>query len=171
MKGIRLLQVAALATAIGACAPAGSGSKMSDSATAASDLVAVTGVRDSYAAAFKAGDAAAVAALYTSDGLSQTNEQPTAVGMEAITAANKALFDNYTIQAMTLTPVKTEVSGNLAYDIGTFAFVAAPKAKGDTLKSQGRYIVVLRKQPDGSWKAISDLDNVSAPPAMPPGKK
>ena len=171
MKRIRLLQVAAVATAIGACAPAGSGSKMADSATTASDMAAVNGLRDTFAAAFKAGDAAAVAALYTSDGLSQTNQQPTAMGLEGITAANKGLFDSYTIQSFVLTPVKTEVSGNLAYDIGTFSWVAAPKAKGDTLKAQGRYMVVLRKQPDGSWKAISDIDNVSAPPAMPPAKK
>jgi uncharacterized protein (TIGR02246 family) len=173
MKGIGLLVVAAAAIGIGACAPAGSGSKMSDSTTMASDLAAVNKMRDDYAAAFKAGDAAAVAALYTSDGFSQGNEQPTGMGKEGIAAGNKALFDNYTIQSVTLTPVKTEVSGTLGYDIGTYAFVAAPKAKGDTLKAQGRYVVVLRKQPDGSWKAIADMDNVVAPPMAPapPGKK
>ena len=171
MKGIRLLQLAAVATAIGACAPAGSGSKMADSSNAANDLAAVATMRDAYAAAFRSGDPAAVAALYVSDGLSQTNEQPTASGPEGITAAYKGLFDAYTIQSMSLTPVKTETSGTLAYDIGTYAFVGIPKAKGDTLKAQGRYIVVMRKQPDGTYKGIADLDNVTAPPAMPPGKK
>jgi uncharacterized protein (TIGR02246 family) len=173
MKGIRLLLVAAVATAIGACAPAASSNKMADSTTAANDLAAVSKMRENYAAAFKAGDAAAVAALYVSDGFSQTNMMPTAVGSAAMTTANKAFFDQYAIQSMALTPVKTEVSGNLAYDIGTYAFVGAPKAKGDTLKAEGRYVVVMRKQADGSWKAIADMDNVSAPPPAPKpaGKK
>jgi ketosteroid isomerase-like protein len=171
MRGIRLLQVAAVATAICACAPAGSASKGADSTTMAADQAALNKVRDDFAADFKAGDAAALAALYTSDGLSQGNMQPTATGTDAITTAYKGTFDPYTIVSMSLTPVKSEISGNLAYDIGTFSFVGVPKTKGDTLKASGRYMVVLRKLPDGTWKAVADMDNLSAPPPMPPAKK
>ena len=165
-----ILLVAGATIAIAACAPS-SGGKGSDSATVTRDMAAVGKVRDAWTAAFKAGDAAGIAALYASDGLSQGNMQPTAAGPAGIAAANKAIFDQYTIQSVTLTAVKTEVSGNLGYDIGTFSFVGAPKAKGDTLKGEGRYVVLLRKENDSTWKLIADMDNVSAPPAPPAAAK
>ena len=159
--------------AVAACAPA-SGAAKPDSATAAADQQAIGKVRDAYAAAFKAGDASAIAALYTSDGLTQPNNQPTASGTAGITASVKASFDQLNIVSFTLTPVKTEASGNLGYDIGTYAFTATPKPKGDTIKAEGRYVVILRKGDDGTWKAVADMDNLPmmppAPAAPPKGK-
>jgi ketosteroid isomerase-like protein len=99
--------------------------------------------------------------------------QPTATGTAGITAGLKGLFDQYTISDVTISPLKTDVEGTLAYDIGTFRFTGVPKARGDTLKSEGRYTVILRKQTDGTWRIISDMDNTAAPlmPPAPPGKK
>jgi ketosteroid isomerase-like protein len=154
-----------------ACAPA-SGAGKPDSATTAADMAAVGTARDAFAAAFKAGDIAAITALYTTDGLTQSNNQPTGTGPAGIAASYKGFFDQMTVTAFTLTPVKTEVSGNLGYDIGTFTFAATPKPKGDTIKAEGRYVVVLRKGADGTWKTIADMDNLpTAPPPMPPAPK
>jgi ketosteroid isomerase-like protein len=159
--------LSALALAgIAACAPA-SGAGKPDSAAMAADLQGIAKVRDGFAAAFKAGDVAAVSALYTSDGLTQPNNQPTGSGPAGVTASFKAFFDQFNITAFTLTPVKTEASGNLGYDIGTYSFTATPKPKGDTVKIDGRYVVVLRKNADGTWNAIADMDNVPTMPPMP----
>ncbi len=157
--------------AVAACAPA-SGAAKPDSATAAADQQAIGKLRDAFAAAFKAGDVAAVAALYTSDGLTQPNNQPTGTGPAGLAASYKAFFDQFNFTSFTLTPVKTEASGNVGYDIGTYAWVATPKPKGDTIKAEGRYVVVLRKGDDGTWKAIADMDNITtAPPPAPPAPK
>lgn len=169
MTNHRLLATVLAVVTLSACAGAGTGgSKATDSATAQSDLQAVNAVRDAYAAAFKAGDATALAALYTSDALSQPNMQPTSTGADGIAAGYKGFFDAYTIADFALTGTKTEVSGNLGYDLGTFRLIGVPKAKGDTLKSEGRYVVVLRKQGDGAWKLVTDIDNVTAPMSPPP---
>jgi ketosteroid isomerase-like protein len=153
---------------IAACAPA-NGAGKPDSATAAADLQGIGKERDAFAAAFKAGDVAAVTALYTSDGLTQPNFAATGTGASGLAAAYKGFFDQFNgITSFVLTPVKTEVSGNLAYDIGTYTFTAAPKTKGDAIKGDGRYIVVMRKGADGTWKTIADMDNLTAPPAPPP---
>ena len=144
------------------------GAKQNDSASSQNDMAEVAKARDAFVAGFKSGDPAAVAGLYTADGMSQTNMQPTGQGTDGITAAYKGLFDAYTITEMTITPVKTETSGDLAYDVGTFRFTGVPKAGGDTLKADGRYVVVLRKQADGSYKAILDMDNVASAPPPPP---
>ena len=169
-RSSRLLSLVFLVAAA-ACAPA-SGAAKPDSATTAADMQAIGKARDAFAAAFKASDVAAITALYTSDGLTQTNNQPTGTGPAGITAAYKGTFDQLNIVAINLTPVKTEVSGNLGYDIGTYTLVATPKPKGDTIKADGRYVVVLRKGADGTWKTIADMDNLPmAPPPMPPAPK
>jgi ketosteroid isomerase-like protein len=153
--------------AVSACAPAGGA--RSDSASTAADVQAIGKVRDAYAAAFKAGDVAGISAMYTSDGLTQPNNQPTGTGAAGITASYTGFFGHYNVVSFTLTPVKTEASGNLGYDIGTYTFVATPKPNGDTLKAEGRYVVLLRKGADGTWKAIADMDNLpTAPPMAPP---
>ena len=168
-RSSRLLSLVSLIAAA-ACAPA-SGAAKPDSATTAADMQAIGKVRDSFAAAFKAGDVAAITAMYTSDGFTQTNKQPTGTGPAGLTAAYKGTFDQLNIVAFALTPVKTEASGTLGYDIGTYSLVATPKLKGDTIKEEGRYVVVLRKGADGTWKTIADMDNVpTAPPPMPAPK-
>jgi len=152
---------------IGASACAATGGGKSDSASTAADVAAIAKMRDTYAATFKSGDVAAISALYTSDGLTQPNNQPTGTGPAGIAASYTAFFSQFNVVSFTLTGVKTEASGNLGYDIGTYSFVATPKPKGDTIKVDGRYVVVLRKGADGSWKAIADMDNVPTMPPMP----
>jgi ketosteroid isomerase-like protein len=157
--------------AVAACTPAGGAGKP-DSATMAADLQAIGKVRDSFAASFKAGDVAALTALYVSDGLTQPDNQPTGTGSAGIADSFKKFFDQFNITTFALTPVKTEVSGDLGYDIGTYAFTATMKPKGDTAKTEGRYVVVLRKGTDGTWKAIADMDNLpTMPPPPPPAPK
>ena len=66
-RSISLLSLVSLVAAA-ACAPA-SGAGKPDSATTAADMAAIGKARDAFAAAFKAGDIAAITALYTTDGL------------------------------------------------------------------------------------------------------
>lgn len=169
MMNRRLLATVLAVLALSACAGTGAGgTKAGDSAAAQDDLQAVNRFRDTFTATFKSGDPTALAALYTADGMSQPNMQPTTTGTDGIAAGYKGLFDAYTIADIAINGTKTEVSGNLAYDIGTYHFTAVPKAKGDTMKAEGRYVVVLRKGPDGAWKLVTDIDNVTAPMSPPP---
>jgi uncharacterized protein (TIGR02246 family) len=153
--------------AVAACSPA-SGAGKPDSAATAADLQAIGKIRDAYATAFKAGDAAAVTGLYTTDGFTQTNNQPTGMGQAGIAATLKSFWDQFNVASFTLTPVKTEASGNLGYDIGTYTLTMTPKPKGDTIKTDGRYVVILRKGADGTWKVIADMDNTTTMPPAPP---
>ena len=166
MRRSNRMTLAIFLVAAAACTPAG-GANKPDSATMAADLQGIAKVRDAFAAAFKAGDVAAVSALYTTDGLTQPNNQPTGTGPAGISASFKGFFDQFAITDFTLTPVKTEASGTLGYDIGTYSFTATMKPKGEPVKIDGRYVVVLRKGDDGTWKAIADMDNVPTMPAMP----
>jgi uncharacterized protein (TIGR02246 family) len=58
----------------------------------------------------------------------------------------------------TATSVEVARSGDLAYEYGTYDLVTEEK-KGKPTDEKGKYLVVWKKQPDGSWKAAVDIDN------------
>ncbi len=49
------------------------------------------------------------------------------------------------------------VSGDLAYAVGPYGSRQGPKAGGPMIVVDGRYLTVLRRQPDGSWKIYRDF--------------
>lgn len=134
------------------------------------DLSAISSVRDSFIAAFNANDAEMVANIYSDDAVVMGGGQPTAQGRQAIVDSNKALFDQFAAKIL-VTPDFTDVSGDIAYDRGTFAMELTPKAGGPAVTNEGRYLVVLQRQADGSWKVTNDMDNSAMAPApVPDGK-
>jgi uncharacterized protein (TIGR02246 family) len=61
---------------------------------------------------------------------------------------------------------KTEdvmVGGDLAVETGTFEGTFQPKG-GKEMKDKGKYVVVWKRQADGSWKIVRDVANSDAPP-------
>jgi len=49
-------------------------------------------------------------------------------------------------------------SGDIAYETGAYVFVTTDK-KGKSSDAKGKYVVVWKKQNDGSWKVVVDTDN------------
>jgi uncharacterized protein (TIGR02246 family) len=56
------------------------------------------------------------------------------------------------------TYVEVARSGDLAYETGTYSLVTEAK-KGKPTEEKGKYVVVWKKQPGGSWKAVADIYN------------
>ncbi len=54
--------------------------------------------------------------------------------------------------------VEVARSGDLAYETGTYDFVSTDK-KGKSNDEKGKFVVVWKKQSDGSWKVVVDIDN------------
>jgi uncharacterized protein (TIGR02246 family) len=135
------------------------------------DKEAVEKIRDTFTEAFNANDPAKVAGIYSENAVMMNNGQPTAQGRAAIAEWNKMVFDQFKGK-ITLNPQNTKVSGDLAFDEGTFATVMTPKAgNGPSITDEGRYVVILQREKDG-WKVIEDIGNVSkvAPAPEPPKK-
>jgi len=134
------------------------------------DKEAVEKIRDTFIDAFNANDPAKVAGIYSEKAVMMNNGQPTAQGRAAIAELNKTVFDQFNGK-ITLNPQNTKVSGDLAFDEGTFTTVMTPKAGGLPITDEGRYVVILQRETDG-WKVIEDIGNVSkvAPAPEPPKK-
>jgi len=127
------------------------------------DRAAVTEVRTKYQAAYNAGDAAAIAALFGDDAVSLPDHHGPLQGRGAILKYFQDTFAQYNA-AMTIVPGDTDVSGSLAHEHGTYTIKVTPKAGGDTVADDGKYVMILKRGPDGAWKIHHDMDNSNRMP-------
>jgi uncharacterized protein (TIGR02246 family) len=105
-----------------------------------------------------------IAAHYTDDGNVMIPNSPMMTGKDAIGKALKeAMADpNW---SLALQPVQVEVSrsGDLGYTRGTYVLTATDPASKKAVTEKGRFVTIFRKQADGSWKAVQDINNADAP--------
>jgi uncharacterized protein (TIGR02246 family) len=106
--------------------------------------------RSKYLAAENAGDAAALAALYTGDGVYMPSNMPAASGTAAIQAYYEQVFAQMTAQG-SATPAGIDVAGDWAIERGSFKTTLTPKAGGAPMEDTGKYVVVGKKTGTG-WK-------------------
>jgi len=151
----------ALAVSLGsACrpAPGDSGAPL-----AAADLAAIRATDSAFTTAMGAGDAAGVAALYLPDARLLPPNAPRIEGREAIQRFWGGFVDAYQLK-ITVTSDEVEGRGDLAYARGRFTLDATPKAAGAApLHDEGKFLVVLRRQPDGSWRYVVDMYSSDLP--------
>jgi ketosteroid isomerase-like protein len=64
------------------------------------------------------------------------------------------------LKDLTLDTTSIEVCGDMAYGIGQFRMAVEPPG-GPRSEQAGKYLVVYRKQPDSTWKAVADMFNAN----------
>ena len=156
----RSITLAACAAAVAGCMASGPKSDP------AADKAALEKVRADYAAAFNSGDATKLGSLFASDGNSMNNAAPTAKGPQGVESLTKGMLAQAASQNVVINSEGLEISGDVAYDHGTYKTPVPPKA-GPAMVEDGRFLVVLRRQADGSWKIVDAMGNTATPPAMP----
>ena len=124
---------------------------------------AIVAVADQYVKASLAGDAKAIAALYTDDAVEMPPNAPPVKGRAAIQQMYEGQFKGVKIGTFTLTHIDSRSSGDAGYDVGTYRQSLTP-AGGAEVKDTGKYVVVL-KRVSGSWKVAYAIYNSDLPPA------
>ena len=112
---------------------------------------------EQFAAAFAAGDAAAVAALYTDDGMLLPPNGDFVSGRAAIQGFWRAVM-GMGVASAKLTVVEAESIGDTAWEVGRYNLYTAA---GDAI-DEGKYIVVW-KRTEAGWRLHRDIWNSSRP--------
>lgn len=109
-------------------------------------------------------DADRIAAHYTDDGNVMIPNSPMMTGKDAISKAMKEAFADPN-WSLALQPVQVEVSrsGDLGYTRGTYVLTATDPANKKAVTEKGRFVTIFRKEANGSWKAVQDINNADAP--------
>lgn len=136
------------------------------------DDPAIAKVRSAYQTAVGAQDGAALAKLYTPDGVEMPPNAPAAKGRAAIEAFHKAFGQQWMMHGMTITATETKVIGDTAYDVGTYKQSLMAQKTGAMVEDKGKYIVLLKKDAAGAWLISHAIYNSDNPlPAAAPAKK
>ena len=109
-----------------------------------------------YERAWRAGDAAALAALFAEDGFVLQGGRPPVRGRAAIQAAYAGQGGG----PLRLRALASAVADTVGYIVGAYGYGEGP---GD----QGKFTLTLRRAPGGAWLIFSDMDNASQPPRRP----
>ncbi len=62
-----------------------------------------------------------------------------------------------------ITSEETQASGNWAFSSGSYTFWMQPRSGGPPEITDGKFLTVFRRQPDGSWKIRRDCFNSNVP--------
>ena len=112
-------------------------------------------LQDAFMSAMRANDADGLAACYTADATNFTPDRLMGVGPDSARASWGGFFEQFTVTSAELSEKHMVKSGDLAAAWGLFTINAAPKAGGETVVLQGRYMDIAQER-DGQWLYIAD---------------
>lgn len=136
---MRMLSSAALLSvvlALVACAPTSEDGVAELADTTDADIEAIHGLREAWVAADKNSDLEGVMAVFADNVVFIVADEPTLIGKEAVRSWY-VVGPEYKMSSD-----EVLVAGNWAFDRGSFT----------TGSGAGRYIGILQRQTDGSWK-------------------
>jgi uncharacterized protein (TIGR02246 family) len=157
---VAVLALAILIISAPACAPAADEEPAGDEAAAAADMPsAEAGIAEAdaaFAAAWDAGDGAAMAALYTDDAIVLPPGGEAVEGREAIEAFWQGFIESLAGSQVALETIEVRSGDGVAIEVGSWAITGADGEHVD----HGKYIVAW-KYVDGVWRLHRDIFNSS----------
>ena len=138
--------------------------------TRAADEAAIRSASQAWSDAIAAKDVDKSVSFYAPDAVQLSDKGPL-VGDPATLRAGwqKMLALPGPGLSLRTTGVAVAKSGDVAYEYGAYDFAVADSA-GKITDQKGKYVVIWKKQTDGTWKAAVDTNNTDAlpPPAPAP---
>ena len=128
--------------------------------TRKADEAAIRTASSDWSKASQSKDLDKATSYYADEAVYFTNNGARVKGKDAIKMAWKPMLETPG-PGLTFETTYVEVarSGDLAYEYGTYDLKTEAK-KGKVADEKGKYVVVWKKQADGSWKAVADIDNI-----------
>jgi len=131
--------------------------------TSEADIQAIRAIVDDFDAAFNAGDYDALAELYDENAIRMPNEAPPQVGRESIREWFRQEIEEAE-REIDNTVRDAQVFGDWGYMWGDAEGSFTTVDGGETTVVDSKWMSVVRRQPDGSWKTYRDIYNTNVIP-------
>lgn len=133
------------------------------------DINAIRQLAADWRTSWLAGDADALILLYAEDPVLMPQDQPAVFGRKAIRSLYQSILKDYQIRSEGRL-MDVEASGDWGYFWSTYTLTATPKSGGQPLKSSGKSVFIVKRQPDGAWKITRLIDNGDGAPTDQSGR-
>lgn len=130
------------------------------------DIAALNTLRAAYRQGAIEGNPDALSAVFAEDAVVWSPDRPAIEGRAAIRAANEPT-PGVTVQDFTVSSLEIDGYGDLAFDRGTYSYTVVSEGAEEPLTMVGKYLVIARKQADGTWLWALDISNTDAPLPRP----
>ena len=155
---MRKVLITAVAVAVAAsCASTGN-----NTASLADVRTAVDRTNASLVAALNTGRLSDVSAVYAPDAMVLAANAPPISGLAGIQQFwNQVATMN--MRNVSLTTDQLEVHGDVAIETGAYTMTLTPPGAPGAINDRGKYLVVWKRQNDGSWKIYRDMFSSNLP--------
>jgi len=119
--------------------------------TSEADAAAIRASTDSFLSAWNAADVNALGLLYDADVIQMPPDGPPREGPAAVLQGATDYFAQFTA-SQTATVTDVSVHGDLGIAHGTWTVHETPRAGGEEQVRRGKWLIVSRRQTDGSWR-------------------
>jgi len=165
-KPLRTMALVLLVVLTTVCAPAAE-QPVAPAATqeynTQADTAAINRLYEDWIAAYHADDLAGQMAPFSDDAILMPAHEPIRIGKEAIRERTETGYEGFAADDVAITRHEIEVAGDLAFVRQTFTANWVPRDGGDPEPEDSKEIVILKRQPDGSWKISHYIWNSSDP--------
>ena len=124
---------------------------------------AVEEIWEKYSEALTNGDPDLFVAIHAEDVVKMAPGAPAGMGSQAVEKRIRGGLEAMVFEDFSIKLEEVEAFGDLGFARGTYTYTATVRANGQTIKFDGKYLTVFKKQPDGSWKIYRDCFNSNTP--------
>jgi len=117
-------------------------------------------VNATYSEAIQEGNLAGVVAGYADDATMIPPDGELIKGKQAIEEYYRTLFQ-MGMKEVVLTTIEVEGSGGTVYEIGKTRVRIQPEGQ-EAIQDSSKYLVIWKRQADGTWKVHADIWNLSS---------
>ncbi|WP_212747534.1 YybH family protein [Fodinibius saliphilus] len=123
------------------------------------DIVLIDELRETELEAARAGNVDSLMAIRTDDFVAMLPDMPAIEGKEDVREALIAMFGKMEEFEHNTRSEEIIVSGDWAIQRGTFTDRVTLKSSGETMAYEGKFLWILERQDDGSWKYSIQMSN------------
>jgi uncharacterized protein (TIGR02246 family) len=117
---------------------------------------------DEYTQAETSGNVDAKMRLYLADAVLLPADSDAVVGYQAVREWHQAVYARRSISQLSTTVDEVQTFSNWAFARGSWTGTIASKTGGEPTQEAGKFLVVLRRQPDGgSWRIVREIRNAN----------
>ena len=130
--------------------------------TSEENLAAIRAIISDFMSTYNAADVDAFSGLFTEDAIRMPPNAPAIVGRQRIRENMITTFATFDGE-VTVNQEEVRFSGDFAITRGTWALTLTPKSGGEAQSDVGKWLTMIERQEDGSWKIARNIWNSDRP--------